>query len=70
MSEIIKKGVNLNFRTIADEYGALRSRSEKLWPFFRKMLAENLYFGSPNFLRQSPVGNLGTFCSKQKYMQT
>ncbi len=35
----MKLGVKLNFRTIADEYGALRTRSENLWPFiFGKMV--------------------------------
>ncbi len=35
----MKLGVKLNFRTIAYEYGVLRSRSENMWLFiFGKMV--------------------------------
>ncbi len=48
LSEIIIPDVKFNFPTVAGEYGALRPRPEKLWPFFE----ENDHF-SPQVQRTS-----------------
>ncbi len=36
LSERIIPDVKFKFPTIAEEYGALRRRPEKLWPFFEE----------------------------------
>ncbi len=44
----MKLGEKLNFRAIADEYEALRSRSENLWPFiFGKMVIVSEKMATP-----------------------